>query len=61
MAIWCQHNICIGFHKISKAEGRNDVFSTLKKHLRWLYTILLVSSVEIRCPESLNSPKIPAL
>ena len=29
MAIWCQHLICLGFHKILKAEGRNDVFSGL--------------------------------
>ena len=29
MAIWCQHLICLGFHKIPKAEGRNDVFSAL--------------------------------
>lgn len=29
MAIWCKHNICLGFHKIPKAEGRNDVFSGL--------------------------------
>jgi len=29
MAIWCQHLICLGFHKIPKAEGRDDVFSGL--------------------------------
>jgi Kyakuja-Dileera-Zisupton transposase len=29
MAIWCPHLICLGFHKIPKAEGRNDVFSAL--------------------------------
>ena len=27
MAFWCQHLVCLGFHKIPKAEGRNDVFS----------------------------------
>jgi hypothetical protein len=29
MALWCQHLVCLGFHKIPKAEGRNDVFSSL--------------------------------
>jgi hypothetical protein len=29
MAIWCPHLVCLGFHKIPKAEGRNDVFSAL--------------------------------
>jgi hypothetical protein len=29
MAIWCPHLICLGFHKIPVAEGRNDVFSAL--------------------------------
>ena len=29
MAIWCQHLVCLGFHKIPRAEGRNDVFSGL--------------------------------
>jgi hypothetical protein len=29
MAIWCPHLICLGFHKIPRAEGRNDVFSAL--------------------------------
>lgn len=29
MALWCQHLVCLGFHKIPKAEGRNDVFSGL--------------------------------
>ncbi len=29
MAFWCQHLVCLGFHKIPKAEGRNDVFSGL--------------------------------
>jgi hypothetical protein len=29
MALWCPHLICLGFHKIPRAEGRNDVFSAL--------------------------------
>ena len=29
MALWCPHLICLGFHKIPQAEGRNDVFSAL--------------------------------
>jgi hypothetical protein len=29
MALWCPHLICLGGHKIPKAEGRNDVFSGL--------------------------------
>jgi len=30
---WCQHGICVGFHMIPKAEGRNDVFSAI--YTRW--------------------------
>jgi hypothetical protein len=33
MALWCRHGICIGFHVIPRAEGRNDVFSAL--YTRW--------------------------
>lgn len=29
MALWCTHLICVGFHMIARAEGRNDVFSPL--------------------------------
>ena len=29
MALWCPHLICLGFHKMPKAEGRDDVFSAL--------------------------------
>jgi len=29
MAAWCTHSICLGFHCIPSAEGRNDVFSAL--------------------------------
>ena len=29
LALWCPHLICLGFHKIPRAEGRNDVFSAL--------------------------------
>lgn len=29
MALWCPHLICLAFHKIPYAEGRNDVFSAL--------------------------------
>ncbi|KAE8219943.1 hypothetical protein CF319_g6452 [Tilletia indica] len=32
MALWCPHMICVGFHIISEAEGRNDVFSALFTH-----------------------------
>lgn len=32
MAIWCPHLICLGFHKIPVAEGRNDVFSAIFKY-----------------------------
>ncbi|KAF7792679.1 hypothetical protein EIP86_003777 [Pleurotus ostreatoroseus] len=27
--IWCSHSICLGFHSIPVAEGRNDVFSAI--------------------------------
>ena len=27
MAFWCTHGICVGYHFMKKAEGRNDVFS----------------------------------
>jgi len=29
LALWCPHLICLGFHKIPRAEGWNDVFSAL--------------------------------
>ncbi|KAF8515245.1 hypothetical protein BU17DRAFT_17446, partial [Hysterangium stoloniferum] len=29
---WCYHLICLGFHIISIAEGRNDVFSAIYTH-----------------------------
>ncbi|KAK7685317.1 hypothetical protein QCA50_011680 [Cerrena zonata] len=27
--VWCTHSICLGFHSIPHAEGRNDVFSAI--------------------------------
>jgi len=33
MCVWCLHSICLGFHCIPSAEGRNDVFSAL--YTRW--------------------------
>lgn len=27
--LWCRHSICLGFHSIPVAEGRNDVFSAV--------------------------------
>ncbi|KAE8185006.1 hypothetical protein CF336_g7582 [Tilletia laevis] len=32
MALWCPHRICVGFHVIPHAEGRNDVFSAIYTH-----------------------------
>ncbi|KAK0542410.1 hypothetical protein OC846_006622 [Tilletia horrida] len=32
MALWCPHLICVRFHAIPKAEGRNDVFSAIFCH-----------------------------
>lgn len=32
MALWCPHLVCLGFHKMPRAEGRNDVFSALFKY-----------------------------
>ncbi|KII84578.1 hypothetical protein PLICRDRAFT_117458 [Plicaturopsis crispa FD-325 SS-3] len=29
MVLWCTHSICLGFHSIPIAEGRNDVFSAI--------------------------------
>lgn len=29
MALWCTHLVCIGSHKMSEAEGRDDLFSAL--------------------------------
>ncbi|KAF8513675.1 hypothetical protein BU17DRAFT_77165 [Hysterangium stoloniferum] len=29
MVLWCHHFICLGFHIIPTAEGRNDVFSAI--------------------------------
>ena len=31
---WCSHSIAYGFHCISNAEGRNNVFSALYTHWR---------------------------
>lgn len=32
MALWCPHLVCLGFHKIRNAEGRDDVFSAIFTH-----------------------------
>lgn len=32
MVLWCTHSICLGFHSIPIAEGRNDVFSAIYTH-----------------------------
>ena len=32
MALWCPHLVCLGFHKMPCAEGRNDVFSAIFKY-----------------------------
>ncbi|KIL00896.1 hypothetical protein PAXRUDRAFT_128842 [Paxillus rubicundulus Ve08.2h10] len=29
LVLWCTHSICLGFHSIPVAEGRNDVFSAI--------------------------------
>lgn len=29
LVLWCTHSICLGFHTIPIAEGRNDVFSAI--------------------------------
>lgn len=29
LALWCTHSVCLGFHTIPVAEGRNDVFSAI--------------------------------
>ena len=29
LVLWCTHSICLGFHSIPIAEGRNDVFSAI--------------------------------
>ena len=29
LVLWCTHSICLGFHTIPVAEGRNDVFAAL--------------------------------
>ncbi|KAF9463495.1 hypothetical protein BDZ94DRAFT_1163969, partial [Collybia nuda] len=29
LVLWCTHAICLGFHSIPVAEGRNDVFSAI--------------------------------
>jgi hypothetical protein len=29
MVFWCRHSICVGFHTIPTAEGRNDAFAGL--------------------------------
>ena len=32
MAFWCPHLVCLGFHKMSNCEGRNDVFSAIYQY-----------------------------
>jgi Kyakuja-Dileera-Zisupton transposase len=32
MAIWCPHLVCLGFHKMPRSEGRDDVFSAIFTH-----------------------------
>ena len=32
LVLWCTHSICLGFHSIPTAEGRNDVFSAIYTH-----------------------------
>lgn len=29
LVLWCKHSICLGFHSIPIAEGRNDIFSAI--------------------------------
>jgi hypothetical protein len=29
LVLWCTHSVCLGFHSIPVAEGRNDVFSAI--------------------------------
>lgn len=33
MALWCRHSVCLSFHCIPRADGRNDVFSAI--FTRW--------------------------
>jgi len=32
MALWCPHLVCLGFHKMPRSEGRNDIFSAILKY-----------------------------
>lgn len=32
LVLWCKHSICLGFHSIPIAEGRNDIFSAIYSH-----------------------------
>jgi hypothetical protein len=32
LVLWCTHSVCLGFHAIPVAEGRNDVFSAIYTH-----------------------------
>ncbi|RDB22287.1 hypothetical protein Hypma_010629 [Hypsizygus marmoreus] len=34
LVLWCTHSICLGFHTIPVAEGRNDVFSAVYTRFR---------------------------
>lgn len=34
LVLWCTHSICLGFHSIPIAEGRNDVFSAIYTRFR---------------------------
>jgi hypothetical protein len=41
MALWCPHLVCLGFHKMPKSEGRNDVFSALYKYWETLPKVVI--------------------
>jgi hypothetical protein len=41
MALWCPHLVCVGWHKMPTAEGRNDVFSALFKYWEKAPTVVV--------------------
>jgi Kyakuja-Dileera-Zisupton transposase len=41
MALWCPHLVCLGFHKMPKAEGRNDVFSAILSYFETAPSVVI--------------------
>ena len=41
MALWCPHLVCLGFHKMPKSEGRDDVFSAIYSYFEIAPSVII--------------------